>query len=58
MNKQFIVLNDIKYLVEFNNYHDMDNKILSKYVMFRRYDIKNDIVVDTDLYFIELDLYR
>ena len=58
MKRQFIVLNDIKYLIEYNDYNKMISKTKSKFIMLRKYDIINDIAEDTDLYFIEYDLYN
>lgn len=55
MDKEIIVIDGIKYLIEKKSYNLSGNKFLSKFVMFRNFDIKNNITIDSDLYFINYD---
>lgn len=53
-------LNSHKYLIEYINsaYESLNDYTVSKYVMLRNFNIVNDIVVDTDILFIDKASFR
>jgi hypothetical protein len=58
MQRQFISLDNINYMVELTKYDECKNAKSYKFVMFRHYDIINDIAVDKDIYFVDSSLFE
>lgn len=56
--RNILVVGDIQYLVEFISYKSMSIKEYRKFLMFRHYDIENNIVYDRNIYFIDDDTFE
>ena len=56
--RNILVVGDIPYLVEFISYKDMSIKEYRKFLMFRHYDVENNIVYDRNIYFIDDDTFE
>jgi hypothetical protein len=57
MTRDTINIGTYKYLVDYHNSIDLDIQYYKNFVFIRNYDIFNDIIIDTDIYFIERDFY-
>jgi hypothetical protein len=53
--KNILVVDDIQYLVEFISYRDQSIKTKKEFLMFRQYEIENDIAYDNNIYFVSDD---